>query len=165
LNINCKEVITLSEAEVDDAEAILVLQKIAYQDEAEIHDDFSIQLLLQTIEGTLDEFKSQLVLKAIKDDKIIGSIRAYDVDKTCYINKLIVDPGFQNRGIGSRLLKEIEGRFNDVLRYELFTGYMSERNIYFYKKYGYKEFSRIKKSDKLTLICFEKYLLNNGGEV
>ncbi len=149
--------IIITEADADDAADILVLQKLAYQDEAEIHHDFSIQPLLQTVEETLDEFKSQLVLKAIKDYEIIGSIRAYGDDKTCFINKLIVDPGFQNRGIGARLLKEIEGKFDDALRYELFTGYKSERNIYFYKKYGYKEFTRVKKNDKLTLICFEKY--------
>lgn len=37
-------------ASVSDSAEILLLQKIAYKSEAEIYNDFSIELLIQTIE-------------------------------------------------------------------------------------------------------------------
>ncbi len=143
-------------AESKDLDEILELQKKAYQSEAEIHDDFSIPPLHQNLDDTKAEFQRQLFLKVTKENRIVGSVRAYEQSGTCFIGKLIVDPGFQNAGIGSQLLQEIEGRFDHVDRFELFTGYKSEKNLYLYKKIGYKVFKKEKVSEKLTLVFLEK---------
>jgi ribosomal protein S18 acetylase RimI-like enzyme len=143
-------------AQVDDAREILALQKLAYRSEAEIHADFSIPPLTQTLAETIAEFEHQLVLKAAIAGEIIGSVRACVKQGTCYISKLIVHPDHQNQGIGTRLLHEIEGRFSHAQRYELFTGHKSERNLYLYRKVGYTEFKRQVISEKLTLVFLEK---------
>ncbi len=148
--------IIILEAELKDLEEILALQKIAYKSEAEIHDDYSIPPLHQTMDEIRDELQSQIFLKVIKENKIIGSVRAYEKDGTCFIGKLIVEPEYQNAGIGTRLMTEIEKRFEHVRRFELFTGYKSKKNLYLYSKIGYKEFRIEKISDKLTLIFLEK---------
>jgi N-acetylglutamate synthase-like GNAT family acetyltransferase len=144
-------------AQLEDAEEILTLQKLAYLDEAAFYDDHTIPPLTQTLEETEAEFKEQLVLKTTLDGKIIGSVRAYMEEGTCFIGKLIVHPDHQNRGIGTRLMYEIENCFDQAERYELFTGYRSERNLHLYRKLGYKSFRSQKITDKVTLTFLEKH--------
>jgi ribosomal protein S18 acetylase RimI-like enzyme len=143
-------------AQIEDAEEILTLQKLAYLEEAAFYDDYTIPPLNQTLEETEAEFKEQLVLKTTLDGKIIGSVRAYMEEGTCFIGKLIVHPDHQNWGIGTRLMHEIENRFDQAVRYELFTGYRSERNLHLYRKLGYKSFRSQKITDKVTLTFLEK---------
>ena len=50
-------------ADTGDAGEILAIQKMAYRSEAEIHDDFSVQPLHQTLEETKREFQDQLFLR------------------------------------------------------------------------------------------------------
>ena len=148
--------IKILEAESRDLKEILALQKIAYKSEAEIHGDYSIPPLHQTTDEIRDEFQSQTFLKVIKENKIIGSVRAYEKHGTCFVGKLIVEPEYQNAGIGKRLMAEIENRFGHVRRFELFTGFKSKKNLYIYNKIGYREFRKEKISHKLTLIFLEK---------
>ncbi len=146
----------IEQAQISDAPEILALQKLAYLSEAEIWQDYTIPPLTQTLEETEQEFRTQTVLKVILDGRIIGSVRAYLREGTCYIGKLIVHPDFQNRGIGAKLLREIEERFAHAERYELFTGEKSERNLYFYQKWGYRLFRKKALTDKVTLVFLEK---------
>ncbi len=146
----------IEQAQLTDAPQILALQKLAYLSEAEIWQDYTIPPLTQTLEDTEREFQTQTVLKVVLDGRIIGSVRAYLKEGTCCIGKLIVHPDFQNQGIGAKLLREIEGRFAHAKRYELFTGEKSERNLYFYQKWGYRIFRKKALTDKVTLVFLEK---------
>ncbi len=148
--------LTIDLAQLTDAPQILALQKLAYLSEAEILNDYTIPPLTQTLEEIEREFQTQTVLKVICDGRIIGSVRAYLRDGTCYIGRLIVHPDFQNRGIGAKLLGEIEERFSGAGRYELFTGEKSERNLYFYQKWGYHVFRKEALADKIALVFLEK---------
>lgn len=115
-------------------EAILSLQKLAYRSEAEIYDDFTIPPLTQTLEGIKKDFERQIFLKAVTDGRIIGSVRAFVKEGTCYVGRLIVHPDFQNQGIGTqlmaesrRILKRLRGlRFLPAIRAsEIFTSIRS----------------------------------------
>jgi len=148
--------LSIKRAQVQDAEAILDLQKLAYLSEAEIYNNKSIPPLTQTLEEIRAEFDNQIFLKALIDEIIVGSVRAYQTERTCHIGRLVVHPKSQNRGIGSRLMKEIEGAFENVKRFELFTGDNSERNLYLYHKLGYREFRRKYFQDIFVLVFLEK---------
>ncbi len=145
-----------SVSQLEDLEEILLLQKSAYRSEAEIHNDFSIPPLYQTLAEINEEFRHQIFLIVKVEGRIVASVRAYQKKGTCYVGKLIVDSAFQNRGIGTVLLTEIEKKFSDVSRFELFTGYKSEKNLYLYAKKGYREFKRQTLSERLTLVFLEK---------
>jgi len=147
----------IEQAVIDDAQEILALQKLAYTSEAEIYDDFSIQPLHQSIDEIKAEFAIQRFLKFCLDSRIVGSVRAYEKDDICFIGKLIVHPEYQNQGIGTKLLQEIENYFDHVARYELFTGHKSRKNLYLYEKNGYKIFRRQQVTDSLTIVFMEKY--------
>src|SRR5688572_14679026 len=125
-------VFKIDKAEPEDAISILELQKLGYQAEAELYDDYTIPPLHQTVKSLLEEFEKGIVLKAVTDNKIIGSVRGFQDDDICYIGKLVVDAKFQNQGLGQMLMKEIEEAFPNVKRYQLFTGYKSGKNLYLY---------------------------------
>jgi len=146
----------IESADTKDAQVILDLQKLAYQSEAAITGDYTIPPLMQTLEEMEQDFQKQVVLKASIDGRIIGSVRAYVQEGTCYIGRLIVHPNFQNQGIGKQLMRAIEEHFTKADRYELFTGQKSERNLYFYQKLGYRIFRSEKLSERVMLVYLEK---------
>jgi ribosomal protein S18 acetylase RimI-like enzyme len=90
------------------------------------------------------------------DKRMIGSVRAFIKEGTCYIGRLIVHPDFQNQGIGTKLMYEIEKIFSTCQRVELFTGARSERNLYLYQKLGYKIFKTEKITDQTTIVYLER---------
>ncbi|MDI6794626.1 MAG: GNAT family N-acetyltransferase, partial [bacterium] len=76
-----------------------------------------------------EEFESHIFLKTVSDGKIIGTVRAYEKNGTCYIGRLAVHPDMQNQGIGTVLMEEIEKCYKPK-RFELFVGAKSDKNIY-----------------------------------
>ena len=154
----------IQRAELADAAEILELQKLAYRGEAAIYNEFGIPPLTQTLDSMRADLERQTCLKAIIDapmggcpcGSIVGSVRAYLSEGTCFIGRLIVHPDLQNRGIGTRLMSEIEHLFSHAARFELFTGHLSERNLYLYDRLGYRPFKRERISDALTLVYLEK---------
>ncbi len=160
---------TIQAATVEDLPEILALQRLAYQSEAEICGDYSIPPLTQTLDSLREDHARQVILKAVDEAGIVGSVRAYEKDGTCYIGRVIVHPDRQNRGLGARLMAAIEARFPAVERFELFTGEKSVRNLYFYQKLSYRPFRREFVHDGLTLVYLEKHCpagrkTRSGGE-
>ena len=146
----------ITEAKYEDLPAVLALQKLCYQENAERYNDFQIAPLLQTLEELQNEYQHSVILKAEEEGaNIIGSIRAYEKDGTCHIGRVIVHPDYRDRGLGSRLMAEIESRFPHVPRFQLFTGFKDEKNLYFYGKLGYRRFKEEKQGD-VTLVYLEK---------
>ena len=143
------------QARLEDLESILQLQYTAYQSEAAIHNDYTIQPLRQTLYELVEEFQKSVILKAVIGDKIIGSVRAYADGDTVFIGKLIVHPDHQGKGLGKRLLIEIERKLH-CKRFELFTALRSDRNINFYTKAGYTRLREETDEAGITFVYFEK---------
>jgi len=150
----------IKKAKFNDLEEILNLQKLAYISEAELYDDYSIEPLIETIDEIKKEFNNGIILKAINDGPdIIGSVRAVKADDTVFIQKLIVHPDFQNKGIGKNLLDSIEKYFVEIdsrIEFRLFTGYKSFKNIHLYEKLGYKKYKIERISENLKFVHFKK---------
>jgi len=148
----------ITKADSADLKQILELQYLAYQSEAELHNDFSIPPLKQTIEEINQEYDTGIFLKATDENgDIIGSVRAFIDNDTAYIGKLVVHPENQGQGIGTKLLLMIEQECLDsISRYELFTSDKSIRNIKLYERLGYVKFKEQKVADGLTFIYLEK---------
>jgi len=146
----------ITQSNQNDAEEILALQKLAYQSEAQLYDDYSIPPLTQTLDDINAQFQTHVFLKAMNNSAIIGSVRAYEKDGTCYIGRLIVHPVHQNKGIGKLLMREIENYFSKIERFELFTGSESQKNIQFYQNLGYQRYKFEKLSDVIEFVYLEK---------
>lgn len=146
----------IKEAQIDDLHEILDLQKLCYHENAVRYNDFYIPPLMETIEELKNDFRYSIILKAVEDSHIIGSVRGNMKNDTCFIGRLVVHPQFQNKGIGRQLMSAIENQFSAVNRYELFTGFRDDKNLYIYNKMGYKEFKQVKINEDLTFIYLEK---------
>jgi ribosomal protein S18 acetylase RimI-like enzyme len=146
----------IERAGVDDAPAILALQKLAYESEARLYDDWQLPPLTQTLDSLRAEFASAVVFKALDGDRLVGSVRAREMDGACHVGRLIVSPELQGQGIGTRLLRGVEAAFLSVERFELFTGSRSESNIRLYERLGYRRLREQVASPAVTLLFMEK---------
>ncbi|NIV14476.1 MAG: GNAT family N-acetyltransferase, partial [Aliifodinibius sp.] len=54
----------ITRATIDDAEGILTIQKLAFQSQAELYNDYSLPPLIQSIEELKTDFENQVFLKA-----------------------------------------------------------------------------------------------------
>ena len=148
--------ITIEKAQENDLQEILALQYIAYQSEARLFNSTDIPPLKQTIDEVRNEFDNGIFLKAVDESgNIIGSVRAYEKDNIVYIGKLMVQPNMQKKGLGTKLLLEIEKQYPNK-RYELFTSTKSISNIRLYEKLGYKIFRKEAVSKELEFVYLEK---------
>jgi len=145
----------IERATTNDAKEILELRKVAFEGQAKIYDDYALPPLTQTLEEIMAEFEKNDFLKASIDGRIIGSVRAHLEQDTCFIGRLVVHPDYQNQGIGTRLMNEMEKHFNNARRFELFTGHKSEKSIYFYQKLGYQIFKKEEINPGLTHLYME----------
>ncbi|KGP92448.1 GNAT family acetyltransferase [Pontibacillus chungwhensis BH030062] len=144
---------SITQANPQDAEAILNLQRKAYIQEAERYNDYSIQPLTQTLDQVKADFDHAYILKYVHNDQVIGSARAKKDGGTCHIGKVMVHPDYQKRGIGRELMYAIERQFPGYT-FELFTGSKSYENIAFYEKLGYLGYKKEKLPREETVFLF-----------
>ncbi len=142
-------------AQKRDLPLILALQKLAYQSEARLLGNDDLPPLKQTLEEVRQEYDRGLFLKGLLAGEIIGSVRAVSDGRTCYIGKLMVDPRYQKRGFGTRLLLAMEKLWPHG-RYELFTSLKSADNLRLYEKNGYGRFDTREIQPGLTIVHLEK---------
>lgn len=148
--------VIIKKAGEDDLKEILDLQYIAYQSEAKLFNSTDIPPLKQTIDEVYDEFNKGIILKALDESGvIIGSVRAYKENGTVYIGKLMVHPSTRKKGIGTKLLLEIENQYPNR-RYELFTSTKSISNIRLYERLGYKIFKEESLTQELQFVYMQK---------
>jgi len=151
--------VTIGPASLDDAEAVLALQKLAFESVARFYDDWTLPPLTQDIASLREEFGTSLVLKAtVEAGRLVGSVRAKvdEVSGTAAIERLVVHPDFQDRGIGSALTQAIETACAGVTRFELFTGDRSEASLRLYRRLGYAITRTEAVSPTMSLTYLEK---------
>lgn len=141
-----------------DAAIILALQKRAFLSQAAIYDNYQLPPLTQTQASIEQDFSAATFLKAVLQERILGAVRYVQVEGTIDIERLVVEPAYQNRGIGTRLLAAVESRCPKGCTLRLFTGDRSSSNLYLYRKLGYNVTSRHTTDQGITLVYLEKEL-------
>jgi ech hydrogenase subunit C len=143
-------------AEKSDAPGILDLQKTAGQCEAEIYNDENLPALQQTLAELQNDFDRATYIKAVMNDKIIGSVRGQARDGTAYVSGVVVHPYYQHHKIGRRLVKEIEKAFPNAKRFEAFTGRPNVRGLQLLGQAGYSEFKTEPFTPAITWVYLQK---------
>ena len=124
-------------ATLDDAQAMLALQRIAFEPEALAEQTREIPPLQETVDDIRAHIRGATVLKAMDGDRLLGSVRGIVTASTCLIRILVVAPHAQGRGIGAMLLEAIEYAHPRVERFELTTNMAMAGNLRFYLRRGY----------------------------
>ncbi len=139
-------------ANKDDERDIFELQKlICEQDD----DKFGISPLKQTLAEVHVDFQKCTVLKAIENDKIVGSVRGYLSNGALHIEKLFVVPEKKGIGIEDELLRKIEKCFN-VSKFDVAVINKDKSDLKVYQQAGYKIYSAKDISDDVMMVYLEK---------
>ena len=148
--------IAIVRAQVDDAPALLALQRIAFEPEAQACQDRDIPPLQETVDGVREHLRAATVLKAVDGDRLVGAIRGIVTADICVIRVLCVAAEAQAHGLGARLLRAIEDAHPHVARFELTTNLTLPRNLRFYLKHGYEVVEQIQHSPRIRLAFLRK---------
>ena len=103
----------------------------------------------------MEEWRTCVVLKALDEQTLAGTVRAYIAEGTAHIGRLAVLPQWQGRGYGSALLTAILSTAK-AARYELFTSAKSERNLRLYEKFGFVPYKKAQTANGVELVWLEK---------
>jgi tRNA (guanine37-N1)-methyltransferase len=154
---NATSGVRLLPATAADAGEIHVLQLAAFLSEARLYDDYTIPPLTDDPAATAARLERGTVLKAVAGTRIVGSVQLLVDDTVGQIERLIVAPDWQGRGLGTRLLRAAEQVAPaEVTSYTLNTGAQSDRNLALYRKAGYRELSREPQTPKVDLVRLGK---------
>ena len=91
---------------------------------------------------------SLCVLGAYDSDRLVGIIRAVGDGQTIvFIQDIIIQPEYQRKGIGTKLLKAVMDKYSDVYQMELLTD-NTEKTKAFYRSVGFSA------SDDMGCVAF-----------
>jgi ribosomal protein S18 acetylase RimI-like enzyme len=152
--------IIIRNARKEDLEILLEIQKKAFLVQAEKYDAYDIPPMVEEKDDIDLQDANLTVLVAEMNGELAGSIRLLRDGTSAEIKRLSVSDKYQNMGIGTKLLYEIEKYANGVERLWLFTGGQSEKNISLYRKLGFIAYKEEPFKEEFTLIYMEKNLLS-----
>ncbi|MFI6319085.1 GNAT family N-acetyltransferase [Nonomuraea sp. NPDC050556] len=142
----------IERAVTGDAGEILTLQRAAYVTEAQLYGDPYIPPLVESVEQVRKVIDTATVLKAVEGTRIVGAVRGQLQNTTCLVGRLVVAPDRQGTGIGTALLNALHAELQDAEAFDLYTGHLSDGNLRLYRRLGYRETSRERMDDHLTLV-------------
>jgi N-acetylglutamate synthase and related acetyltransferases len=110
-----------------------------------------------SVDDMKQRIQDSLLYKILADGEIIGDASIQQREDGFYwIGCLEIIPEYQNKGVGSRVLSYIQGRFPEAKRWGLDTPVQDIRNCCFYEKMGFVKVDEKIRSEKLTLRTYEK---------
>ncbi|MGA2451276.1 MAG: GNAT family N-acetyltransferase [Polyangiaceae bacterium] len=144
----------IATARKDDAATLLRIQKVAFEREAADNGVRCLPPIAQDLDGFVREMDAHIVRCAKLRGRLVGLIRGRMEGDSCHVGRLAVLPDYQRRGIGRRLLADLESHFAEAARFELFTGTKSAGNVRLYTRMGYRAFRTV--AGEPDLVYMEK---------
>ncbi|GAA1433441.1 hypothetical protein GCM10009616_25440 [Microlunatus lacustris] len=138
------EPLVVTRAGEADAGELWTLQQAAYLAEGRRHGTFEIPPLAETLADVSASLADGLVLVARRAGRLVGSVRGeVRADDAWYVGRLMVAPDLQRAGVGSALLDQVEAMAPaGTRRITLVTGVLSQSNVSFYRRRGYRVVGR-----------------------
>lgn len=94
----------------------------------------------------------------LQDETVIGAVYFWQTGKTATLGAIFIDPDFQGRGIGKKVMQLAEEHLPTATKWQLDTPYKAFRNHHFYESIGYRKVKEIQpdKNDPFRLFLYEK---------
>jgi N-acetylglutamate synthase-like GNAT family acetyltransferase len=147
--------LSVSEIVRADAEELLNLQKLSYEDKALTYDDYMISPMTDRLEDIVEEMNRKVILKATAANIVVGTIRGYQIGSSCRVERLCINPKYRHQGIGKCLLAELERRFPN-LEYQTVIWERCKEAITFFESRGFVRYDLQHLSDYVTVIYLRK---------
>lgn len=129
----------ISTFSANDLAELVVLQRCCWVQEALLNDTLDIPALRESHAEVLDWAQSWTTLTTRSNGRLVAAVRGRSEGPRWHVGRLMVAPDLAGTGIGSALLRVIEGLAPpQTSEFVLFTGRKSERNIRFYQRAGYR---------------------------
>jgi len=147
---------TIVPARLEDAPAMLALQRLAFEPEARACGSREIPPLQETVATIEAHILEATVLKAMDGDRLVGAIRGVMTGDTCVVRVLVVADDQRGKGLGARLLAAIEAAHPQAARFELTTNMVMVGNVRFYLRHGYEVVEQIQHAPTIRLAFMRK---------
>ena len=142
--------------EIDDAPAILALLELDYRCEAEMYGSRYIASPPRTSDEMQAVLSRGFWLKAVAEGRIVGAASVVEESDSCRIERLIIHPDFERRGVGVALVRTIEATFGTAAHFETVTGHKTKLKIRLFKRLGYKTLRVDNVAGEMKLVFLEK---------
>ncbi|MFZ7943272.1 MULTISPECIES: GNAT family N-acetyltransferase [Bacillaceae] len=149
--------LNIARTKMSEAEALLTIQREAFQSDLKKYKDYDSSPAAEPLDFFKYKLNQSLHYTIFLNGKISGGICIVKITDTHYrLFRLFLSPAIQNRGLGSKILTQLEKKFPQVKEWSLDTPKDNARTRHFYEKFGYKKTKEFKVNDRLTLIEYEK---------
>lgn len=148
--------IILKKAIIEDAEVIReVLNQAFYKDYIKYG---YCPAYNQSIERVQKGIENSIPFKILVDEQTVGYMRVlYEGQGRYWLACLCIIPAYENKGVGKVAMKLLEKQFPNAKCWGLDTPVDNERNVYFYKKCGFKIIKEYM-DENVKLVVFNKIL-------
>jgi len=154
--------ITVRRARLEDIEDIYNVIKLGFENYRKIgYREAAIQSAIVSEPEIQRRINEELMLVAEIDEQIVGTVTGTTKYESMYVKALATHPSFQNLGVGTRLMEEIEKEAVKVGCYKisLYTTPVMKSAIHIYEKCRYEREGVLKKQfHGIDLIAFGKIL-------
>ncbi|MBS4173033.1 GNAT family N-acetyltransferase [Bacillus sp. FJAT-49736] len=149
--------IKVLKTKVEDAQALLDIQREAFHDDLEKYRDFAGSPAAETMNSLFQKIIFAQHYTIYIKGMIAGSIDIRRISETHYVlNQICLSPSFQNQGYGMKVLKMVEEMYPKAKKWTLKTQKDNVKNRHFYEKAGFILIGEEKLTQQLTLVEYEK---------
>lgn len=154
--------VTVRRARLEDVEDVYEVIKTAFENYRKIdYSEAAIQSAIVSRSEIQHRINEELILVAETKKQIVGTVTGTIEYETIHVKTLAAHPSFQNLGIGTNLMKEIEKEAVKVRlrKISLLTTPIMNSAINLYEKLGYEKEGVLKRQfHGIDLIAFGKIL-------
>jgi ribosomal protein S18 acetylase RimI-like enzyme len=149
--------VKITKTSLNEADALLKLQKEAFTADIKKYKDYDSSPAGESLEFFKYRINNSYHYTIFINGNLAGSICIVKVSDTHYrLFRIFLGIQYQNKGLGSKILTQMEKKFPQVKTWSLDTPKENRRNRHFYEKFGYKKTGEFKVNDRLTLVEYEK---------